>query len=200
MLSIGLSAFLHYSWNCNYRTTSNHLLTLSLSNVQYYRKLIFLTDEQKQNFSFFDPIFQLLQLCNSSADWAKDLFKASTDSSWDWNYFFFFGFSVSDVTMRACFRNFLTNFTRPWAPTQWAIFWLKLYLETTLCSTSSELLNDFLAYLEPKLWAKTKIGKNLCTHKPQAQVDYTHILYGHNSPVDWARELFKPFIDGVKSL
>ena len=113
---------------------------------------------------------------------------------------FFFGFSVSDVTMRACFRNFLTNFTRPWAPTQWAIFWLKLYLETTLCSTSSELLNDFLAYLEPKLWAKTKIGKNLCTHKPQAQVDYTHILYGHNSPVDWARELFKPFIDGVKSL
>jgi len=92
MLSIGLSAFLHYSWNCNYRTTSNHLLTLSLSNVQYYRKLIFVTDEQKQNFSFFDPIFQLLQLCNSSADWAKDLFKASTDSSWDWNYFFFWVF------------------------------------------------------------------------------------------------------------
>ena len=108
MLSIGLSAFLHYSWNCNYRTTSNHLLTLSLSNVQYYRKLIFVTDEQNQNFNFFDPTFQLLQLCNSSADWAKDLFKASTDSSWDWrNYFFVLGF--------------------PWVTSQWghvfATFW-----------------------------------------------------------------------------
>jgi len=43
---------------------------------------------------------------------------------------------------------------------------------------------------------KTKIGKNFCTHKRYPGVNYTLILYGHNSPSAWATERFKPFIDG----
>jgi len=42
---------------------------------------------------------------------------------------------------------------------------------------------------------KTKFGKNFCTHKLWSGVDYTPILYGHNSPAPWARELFKPSKD-----
>ena len=47
---------------------------------------------------------------------------------------------------------------------------------------------------------KPKFGKTFRTHKPQPGVDYTHILYGHNSPAAWARELFKPSKAGVLNL
>jgi len=54
---------------------------------------------------------------------------------------------------------------------------------------SLESLIDFLAYLEPKLWMKKQ---KLYSHKRCPWVYYTLFIYGHHSPADWARELFKP--------
>jgi len=53
----------------------------------------------------------------------------SKSSSWDWKKSFVLGlvFYVSDVIMGVCFHDFLANCTCPWAPTQWAIFWLVFF-------------------------------------------------------------------------
>jgi len=34
---------------------------------------------------------------------------------------------VGEVMMGACFRAFLAELTRPWAPTQWSIFGSRLF-------------------------------------------------------------------------
>jgi len=43
---------------------------------------------------------------------------------------------------------------------------------------------------------KTIFDENVCTHKPQSWVQYTHFLTGHHSPADRARELFKSGLSG----
>jgi len=45
---------------------------------------------------------------------------------------------------------------------------------------------------------KKQIGENFYTHKPQPGVEYTPFLYGHHSPADRARELFKPALNGER--
>jgi len=45
---------------------------------------------------------------------------------------------------------------------------------------------------------KTKIGENFCTHKPQPGVQNIPFLYGHHSPADRARELFKSALNGER--
>ena len=81
---------------------------------------------QAHNGQFF---YQSLQLHNLPVDWARELFKPSTDSvslpfQTEKNLFFVsdLGFSISDVTMDACFSAFLAEVTWPFAPIQWAIF------------------------------------------------------------------------------
>jgi len=60
-------------------------------------------------------------------------------------------------------------------------------------------LNDFLAYLQPKLWKKTpKIGENFSTHIPQSGVENISFLNGDHSPADRARELFKSVLNGER--
>jgi len=68
--------------------------------------------------------------------------------------------------MEACFRTILAEVTWPWARTQQAIFWLKLFWETRAMTWSLEPLISFLAYLEPKLWLKNQtLGKNSIPQK-----------------------------------
>ena len=97
----------------------------------------------QSNSSFLSPCIPLVQLrCralqrqNSPADWAREMFKPSTDSASlpvrQKKNFFRFGFGILWVTPQwghvfAC----LAKCTWPWLPTQRAIFWLKIFLETT---------------------------------------------------------------------
>ena len=80
----------------------------------------------------FVRVCNFLQLHNSPADWARELFKPSTDSisllyQTEKNLFRF-GFGVLCVTSQwEMFSPFLAKYTWPWAPTQGAIFWLKSF-------------------------------------------------------------------------
>ena len=47
---------------------------------------------------------------------------------------------------------------------------------------------------------KAKLGKKCNPHERWPSVYYTHMIYGHNSPAGWARELFKPSKDGESLL
>jgi len=66
------------------------------------------------------------------------------------------GFSVGDVTMRACFCTFDQVYLALSANPV-IYFWLKVFVETMRSSASSEPLTDLLAYLEPELWLKKHI-------------------------------------------
>jgi len=45
---------------------------------------------------------------------------------------------------------------------------------------------------------KPKICENFSTHKPQPGMQNTPFLYGHHSPADRARELFKSVLNGER--
>ena len=68
-------------------------------------------------------------------------------------------------------------------------FWLKFYFWKLDCNPGlSEPLIGILAYLEPKLWLK-----KTCKNSTPTNGNHGYICTnGHNSSVDWARELFKP--------
>jgi len=94
-----------------------------------------------------------LQLNNSPGDWARELFKPSTDSpslkpQMEKKFFVLdFGFSRDDVNSGSVLESFWPNLPgrRP-QPNQ-PIPWLKKFSETRSKSVSLEPLNGFLAYL-----------------------------------------------------
>ena len=88
---------------------------------------------------------------------------------------------------------FLANFTRSWVPTRWAIFWLKVVLETWPKSTSLEPLIDLLAYLKAKLWLRNPVFDKIQKRSQKVWFALSgQILTSHNCAADSARELFKP--------
>ena len=99
---------------------------------------------------------------NSPASIARELFKPSTDSasllvSMKKNYLIWVWAFVLVTPQRGHVFEFLNNFGGPSAPIQWAIFWLKLFVETRRSAASIEPLIDLLACLEPKSWPKKPI-------------------------------------------
>jgi len=88
--------------------------------------------------------------------------------SWYWKHIFFlFGVGVLCGCRHngGMFSRILANFTWPWAPIKWAIFWSR-FLESRLSFESLEPLIVFLAYLESKLLIKNqKLVKNFYPHK-----------------------------------
>jgi len=69
-------------------------------------------------------------------------------------------------------------------------------VETRLLSESLEPFIGILAYLDPKLCHKNQsVVKNATSTKGNQKLNNTHFGYGHNSPPEWARELFKPSKD-----
>jgi len=93
---------------------------------------------------------QSLQFCNSPGDWARELFKPSTDSASlvveieNKNFLFSVGGFQGGAPQVGVF---LATFTWPWAPTYWAIIMAQDFSEIRSKSTSLQPLNDFLAYL-----------------------------------------------------
>jgi len=99
---------------------------------------------------FFCRTFQSY---NSPGDWARELFKPSTDSvsllvEIEKKFFVYGGvFSGGTATSGGVFAFFLATFGQPWTPTHWIIILEQDCLETRPKSASLEPLNDFLAYL-----------------------------------------------------
>ena len=71
-------------------------------------------------------------------------------------------------------------------------FLTQFVLEPTLQCESLETLIGFLAFLVPKVRPK---NKHLVNNQVPQKVMLTSFVEGHNSPADWARELFKPSED-----
>jgi len=81
-------------------------------------------------------------------------------------------------------------------PIQWANCFAQVFVETRLSYGSLEPLIDFLAYLEPKLCHKNqKVVKLSTPAKANQGLNNIPFVYGHNSSLEWARELFKPSKD-----
>ena len=96
---------------------------------------------------------------NSPASIARELFKPSTDSasltvSIKKNYFIWVWGFLLVTSQRGHVFEFLTG---PGRQSNEPFFWLKLCLETRWSVASTKPLIDFLACLEPKLWAKNPI-------------------------------------------
>jgi len=138
-----------------------------------------------------------LQSYNSPAARARELFKPSTDLASLLveieKTFFRFGFGV-----------FWGN------ATSWGVlaFFGHLYLGLDINPLGHSFGARFVRKLgqNPRLYSpwmafyisvakimdkKQKICENVCTQKPQPEVEYTSFLNGHRSPADRARELFK---------
>ena len=99
-----------------------------------------------------------LQCYNWPADWARKLFKPSTDSAnllleIETKFLFCVGILWGNVTSGGVIAFFGRLYTALGA-NPFSHFWLKFFLETRPKSTSLEPLNGFLAYLEPKIWIK----------------------------------------------
>jgi len=118
---------------------------------------------------------RVLQSYNSPGDWARELFKPSTDSA-----------SLVVEIEKKCFHFIFGGGFSGGNATSGSVFGY-LYLA----------LGPNLSVAE--IMAKTpKIGENFCTHKPQSRVEYTPFLNGHHSPEDRARELFKSALNGER--
>ena len=101
-------------------------------------------------------------------------------------------FSGGNVISRGVFVLFWPSLAGPGRCPNGPFFWLKVSLKTRSKYASIELLIDFLAYREWKLWLiNQKLTKILLPQKPL----WGAFLPGNNSPSDWARELFKPCKD-----
>jgi len=78
---------------------------------------------------------QGLQRYNSPADWARKLFKSSTDSASHLLeiekkiFRFAFGVLWGDVTSGGVISVFWAYFARPWMPIQWANFFAQVLLK-----------------------------------------------------------------------
>ena len=70
------------------------------------------------------------------------------------------------------------------------------FFETRLSYESLEPFIDFLAYLDQKFCHKNqKVVKISTLTKGNQEFNNTSFVYDHNSPLEWARELFKPSKD-----
>jgi len=107
---------------------------------------------------FFLNFLKSLQRHASPADWARELFKPSTDSA------------SLQLHIKKMFSFWVWGFLG--VTSQWGhvfAFWVSLpglgakpflgssFFETRLWSASSEPLIDLLAYLEPNLWLKNPV-------------------------------------------
>jgi len=133
---------------------------------------------------------------NLPATIARELFKPSTDStsllvSIKKNFLIWMGGFLLVTSQRRRVFEFLNHFNQLWAPIQWAIFWLKLFVETKRSNASIEPLIDLVACLEPKLWPKNPIVTQNqkiaeCIESPNGGISNSD-----NSPLEHARELFE---------
>jgi len=102
---------------------------------------------------------QALQCHNSLANWARELFKPSTDLASllieNEKQFYVLGFSVGNATSGGVFVFFCQHYLAMDA-SPISQFWQFFFLETRLLSMSSETLIGFLTYLEPNVWPQNK--------------------------------------------
>jgi len=105
-----------------------------------------------------------------------------------------FWFSVCYVTMRACLCIF-GSFAWPWAPAQWELFSLNVFLDLWLENKSLQPLIYLLAHRQTKLWLKNPVfAKNLKLKKSDIG-HFCPTLATRGWQPDWARRLFKPSKD-----
>jgi len=97
------------------------------------------------------------------------------------SFCFRFGVRWWDRCKWGCFCFFWSPLPGPGPQSIGPLFWLEMFLETRLKFASLELLNDFLAYRERKLWLiNQKLTKILLPQKPL----WGHFTPGNNSPSD----------------
>jgi len=102
------------------------------------------------------------------------------------------GFSGGDDTSGGVIFVFWPTLRGPGHQSNEAIFSIKFLFESRLLSESLEPLIGFLAYLETKLCHK---NSKVPPYKRKPGLNNTQFGYGHNSPPELARELFKPSKD-----
>ena len=141
-----------------------------------------------------------LQSYNSPGDWARELFKPSTDSASlvaeiEKNIFVFSGgFSGGNATSGGVFGYlYLALGSYPLGHYYGSRFCRKLGQNPRL---QSPWMTSSISVAE--IMAKNKIGENVCNHKPQFGLEHTPFRNGHHSPADRAREPFKSLLNGER--
>jgi len=129
-------------------------------------------------------LVQGLQRYNSPADWARKLFKPSTDSARllaeiEKNNFSFWvcGSLGEDVTSGGVISFYWLSLGGPGRQSNGSIVSLKFVLETRLSYESLEPLIDFLAYLDKKLCYTNQKVVKLSTLQKETRGWITSPLY-----------------------